>query len=142
MYQSKYTGQEIDNLLDKINAGGGSTTTLWEGKATSSTTVPLSDHVENYDFIILEAWFCSSSETPGTVCTETIRVANHLEGNGNNMNIFTSKGFGVDLGEYRNSATDHYGSLRINIKNSEVVVGTYYGTTFNKENYLKNAGRG
>ena len=56
-YQSKYTGQEIDELLDKVNAGGGSVTTLFEGEfADVSKMSPvnfLADSIYNYDLVAI-----------------------------------------------------------------------------------------
>lgn len=53
-YTSKYTGPEIDSLLDQINVGGGQYTTLWEGTAKSlDITFTLVDGIENYDMILI-----------------------------------------------------------------------------------------
>ena len=50
-YQSKYTGQEIDNLLDKINTSTVKTI-LWEGTlSTINDVINLSNSLENYDYI-------------------------------------------------------------------------------------------
>lgn len=55
-YQSKYTGQEIEALLDKVNAGGGSVTELYVGEklTTSTETVTLSDDITKYDAVLVE----------------------------------------------------------------------------------------
>ena len=55
-YQSKFTGAEIDGLLEKVQTGGTKIVTLWEGELkTEGTTATLSDSVANYDFILVEA---------------------------------------------------------------------------------------
>ena len=53
-YQSKYTGEEIDELLDKVNAEGlGSVEELFNGNAqTKGSIYELSKSVEDYDFIL------------------------------------------------------------------------------------------
>lgn len=59
-YTSKYTGQEIDNLLDSVKAVNVTETVLFEGEFTTkdafSKTGLLSDNVKNYDYIILTAY--------------------------------------------------------------------------------------
>lgn len=56
-YQSKYTGQEIDELLDKVNAGGGHITVLFEGNfTTQNSSFPLRDNIKNYDAIIVSPY--------------------------------------------------------------------------------------
>ena len=56
-YQSKYTGQEIDELLDKVNAGGGEITSLYSGDKITikGQTATLNDDITNYDAIVCKA---------------------------------------------------------------------------------------
>ena len=57
-YQSKYTGAEIDALLDTVNDGGsvskGEVIRLFTGEANAEgTNYNLSDSIENYDLILI-----------------------------------------------------------------------------------------
>lgn len=62
-YQSKYTGQEIDNLLDKIDSGSSKivelgdfnySSTQTSGAFQPNVTTTLNDSIENYDFIFVQ----------------------------------------------------------------------------------------
>lgn len=57
-YTSKYTGEEIDELLDKVNEGGGSVSVLFDGNAPDmNVSYTLSDSIDNYDMIaVLFSW--------------------------------------------------------------------------------------
>ena len=65
-YTSKYTGEQIDNLLGQVEnggVGGSYATALWEGTLTElNTAVALIDSVENYDFILVEAMITGNNK--------------------------------------------------------------------------------
>ena len=68
MYQSKYTGQEIDELLDSIKNNGGNIKTLFEGKLTAKgQTGTLSDSIDNYDAIVCLAGHENGTNTSSQV---------------------------------------------------------------------------
>ena len=61
-YTRKYTGQEIDELLDKVNAGGGNVTTLFEGTFTAqNSTLKLLDNINNYDALVMVPYIQGST---------------------------------------------------------------------------------
>ena len=59
-YQSKYSGQEIDELLDKVNTGGGNVTELCNINYSANKDggigidYNLSDSIENYDLLYID----------------------------------------------------------------------------------------
>lgn len=64
-YTSKYTGSEIDNLLDSIGGINATRTILWEGTlATKNQTVTFSESLENFDYLLIEPYYY----TDGTKC--------------------------------------------------------------------------
>jgi hypothetical protein len=65
-YQSKFTGAEIDGLLEEVRnggvGGGASETVLWEGEITTTgTVVELSQSIENFDYILVESGYKNQS---------------------------------------------------------------------------------
>lgn len=61
-YQSKYTGQEIDELLDKVSVSGGNVTTLFEGAFTAqNSTLKLLDNITNYDALVMVPYIQGST---------------------------------------------------------------------------------
>lgn len=61
VYTSKYTGEQIDNLLGQVENGGGSTggnfryTKLNSARIKALGTYELTDSITNYDAIVVEA---------------------------------------------------------------------------------------
>ena len=115
-YQSKFTGEEIDGLLEEVrNGGGGSSSgtkkvTLWEGELkTEFDTITLSDSVENYDVVLVETCIDGNSGTKGCIETKTVNVSG-IEYTGSNKvtdytyNVFSCAGYnssGSTLTYYR-----------------------------------------
>ena len=64
-YTSKYTGQEIDSLLDKITSAGGVITPLYNGEVILETNTPvtLADDITKYDIVIVEGGQKSRNNT-------------------------------------------------------------------------------
>ena len=67
-YTSKYTGEEIDGLLEQVEnggTGGGSSTTrttLWEGSLTKADdTATLSQNLENFDEIVVKGYLLNAN---------------------------------------------------------------------------------
>ncbi len=59
-YTSKYTGEQIDNLLGQVENGGGaggsSGVTLWQGSLnTAGQTATLSESLENFDHLLIKS---------------------------------------------------------------------------------------
>jgi microcystin-dependent protein len=55
-YTSKYTGNEIDELLDKVKGGSASKVELWSGSlSTMKEIVTLPQSVEDFDYILVDA---------------------------------------------------------------------------------------
>lgn len=60
-YTSKYTGPEIDGLLDSIGGINVTRKILWEGSITNIGDMAiLSESMENYDYLIVESGYCLS----------------------------------------------------------------------------------
>lgn len=63
-YQSKYTGNEIDELLDKVKSGSASKVELWSGELINAGDhVTLSSSLEYYDYLLIYANYEMSSAT-------------------------------------------------------------------------------
>lgn len=116
-YQSKYTGEEIDNLLDKVGNGGGNVVTLFDGIGNPSTDVQLSDKISNYDFIYFEAWLNEKSSTPGTICPLILAPDDIFQG--------------VTLGHMRNGQDASIRVYTSTIDSSRLSVGTLLKTGSN-----------
>ena len=82
-YQSKYTGAEIDTLLDTVNASGGSGKSkveIGDLAYTNSTTdeaastATLTDNIENYDFLTVDVSAITTANDPRTLSPIIIHV--------------------------------------------------------------------
>lgn len=85
-YQSKYTGAEIDELLDVVNEGGGSAgnqKVLWEGEvSTANEVLTLSESIENFDYIYVENGFMPKGSTNRRYATPLIILVDTIKDNG------------------------------------------------------------
>ena len=85
-YQSKYTGEEIDELLDKVKAGGNmieiGDCNLYSASANlpSSVTIELTQSILDFDFIIIEKQIWNSTSTYHELQPHIINVHHVLEG--------------------------------------------------------------
>lgn len=89
-YQSKYTGEQIDNLLGQVENGGGSggavtKTTLWEGDLTTSGDVTLNDSIDNYDFIFVKCSATVNNATDSVNASALIDVSSMVYGSSDYM---------------------------------------------------------
>lgn len=101
-YTSKYTGQEIDSLLDKIEDSTLNNyffqKTLWEGQIfDSNTSITLNESIENYDLVIVEAAVISDSGAKSTIESVLINVkdvnySGSVSSGDYSYNIYTSTG--------------------------------------------------
>jgi hypothetical protein len=116
-YQSKFTGEEIDGLLEEVrNGGGGSSSgtkkvTLWEGELrTEGNIITLNDSVKNYDFIVAESCISSSAGIGGTelkwIDTNTILYSGTATDGRYAYNTYTTTGSGVYYRTLFNFPTD------------------------------------
>ena len=79
-YTSKYTGQEIDNLLDKINNRSSKivelgdfnySSTQTSGAFQPNITATLNDSIENYDFIFIQITGSPATSVPNSITCAT-----------------------------------------------------------------------
>ena len=75
-YQSKYTGAEIDGLLDQVknggNSNGGAKVTLWEGELNASGDITFNDSADNYDFLYIKA--AANTSSAKKICQTTMMI--------------------------------------------------------------------
>lgn len=88
-YQSKYTGAEIDELLDVVNEGGGTgvagkITDLYKGAfSTPNSSLDLSDNINNYDVLVVNTYIKGTGghklKTTTTVIVDQISYSGNEE---------------------------------------------------------------
>ena len=98
-YTSKYTGNEIDELLDKVKNSNASKIVLWEGELTKEKeSVTLAESVENFDFILIEAMSTAENDSAGIetrlVDASTIRYTGSTSKLIPSHNIYSNTGGG------------------------------------------------
>lgn len=134
-YQSKYTGQEIDELLDKINAGGGSisATTLFEGRGLPSTSIELTDSLDDYDYLLAEAQIHSSTE--GGIIAINTRLVSLVDHKHSGYGGIYANGTPFTM-DYARGGAENIGSLRIHLYKTSISIGTFLTTAKNMSAFL------
>lgn len=92
-YQSKFTGAEIDGLLEQVQTGGAKKVTLWEGElGTENASVTLSDSIKNYDFIWIGSQIKDKNGTAGAQTTMLLDADSDKGNDNGGYNFYNSAG--------------------------------------------------
>ena len=133
-YTSKYTGQEIDNLLDSIHGVNITKTVLWEGDLyTIGERATLSQSLEEFDYLVLSVYHrINASVDSIRVVPDTFINVNEIKskGYGNNRSLLYQTFIYADvaLGTSRQSSYTFPSATEI-CYNSEVNIGTQSSNT-------------
>lgn len=143
-YQSKYTGAEIDALLDVVNEGGGTgvagkITALYKGEFTSeNSSLALSDNIKNYDILVVNTFLKSSAghkqKTTTTIVVDQISYVGVEEyygfsnTQGSNLQYAYSVRFGFDV----NGTTMLVGAINkgTGYSTNDIGIASVYGIKF------------